>query len=615
MSNLTEIKNNILKQLNIVEVIGRYVHLTKKGKDYLGLCPFHDDKNLGSFHVSEEKQIFSCFSCGTGGDAIKFIQEIEHLTIIPALKKACEMFNIKEPNLNSFIKKINPKDEILINCLNEINNFYQVSLTQNSEGILAKEYLYKRGLTDEIIEFFNIGYSQNNGDNIIKYLNAKNFTLNNIDETGIINIKENQLKDVNSGRITFAIKNHDGNVVAFGARIFGDNKSNAKYINTRETYLFNKSKIFYNFSNAISDALKEKNIYIFEGYMDVIAAFRAGIRNAIGLMGTSLTNERLLILKKLNIQVRLCLDLDDPGQINSVKIIEQLQKYGINFCLVNNNTDFDKNIFKDSDAIINKFGSDYLKKFLNNLVSPGEWYLNFLLQRIDISNNFENRKKLVNYFIKFISKFNNPLDIEFYLKKVASITDFSLESITDIYKKTAKNNVFINNQQKENNAPVFTKKPSNVPQNQKIFNLNDANIQELMIFKYILHKQDNYYHFKNSLGFFTEKEFQNILNYLDRFVEQSAYEYSLDNFKDYLKQTSDISEENLNLYLNILNIINNYLVDLNNNKNFIFLVNKVIEKRNKRNKKIGIKKKLDSSKTDGEMALILDKEINLEKSK
>ena len=183
------------------------------------------------------------------------------------------------------------------------------------------------------------------------------------------------------------------------------------------------------------------------------------------------------------------------------------------------------------------------------------------------------------------------------------------------YKKTAKNNVFIDNQQKENNAPVFTKKPSNVPQNQKIFNLNDANIQELMIFKYILHKQDNYYHFKNSLGFFTEKEFQNILNYLDRFVEQSAYEYSLDNFEDYLKQTSDLSEENLNLYLNILNVINNYLVDLNNNKNFIFLVNKVIEKRNKRNKKIGIKKKLDSSKTDGEMALILDKEINLEKSK
>ena len=312
-NNILQISKEILSQINIVEIISHYIQLTKKGRNYTALCPFHDDKNLGNFYVSEEKQIFRCFSCKASGNAINFVQKKENISYYEALLKVCEIANIHDDRIQKRTKtNIDPLLEDAYKCLNSEVDFYFMSLTKSNEGKSALEYLANRGLNEDVIKYFKIGYAQSNGTLLIDYLKNKNFSLKTIVNTGIARIEDNPIKDINNGRIVFPIFNKIGQPVGFSARVF-KNKSDAKYVNTRETIAFNKSSLLYNYHNALQEAKRVGYIYVLEGFMDVIACYRVGIKSAVALMGTSLTKQQLQLLRYTGGEIRVCLDLDNPG--------------------------------------------------------------------------------------------------------------------------------------------------------------------------------------------------------------------------------------------------------------------------------------------------------------
>lgn len=424
---------SVLKKVDICDVISHYINLEKKGRNYVALCPFHDDKNLGNFSVSPEKQVFKCFACGKSGNAIGFVKEKERCSWIEAVKKVCEICHIVEPALENFkeVKK-DPKIEKTFQILNDISIFYSLSLFQSDEGKDALNYLHNRGLSDEIIRHFGIGYALKDGSKLIEFLTKeKNYSLKEIDLTGIIDLKNNIIKDKNYGRIAFFIKNGEGKVCGFSCRVFGNKKSEAKYVNTSSTIVFNKSKILYNYYEAISESAKMGYVYLLEGFMDVIACYRADIKSAIALMGTTLSKEHLRMLKDLKCEIRLCLDLDKPGQNATYKIFTQLENYQIPYRVVNNDVNFD---YKDSDEIIDRLGKEKLISYLSNVTDKLSWLVNYFKKNLDLSI-LENKEKMINFFIPLLKNNNDSILVDAYIKEIEKVTNVSYNVIKDMIDK------------------------------------------------------------------------------------------------------------------------------------------------------------------------------------
>lgn len=529
MIDLKLVSDEILKQVDIVEIISHYIKVEKKGRNYTSLCPFHDDKKLGNFYISPDKQIFKCFSCGKSGNAINFVQYKENINYIEALRKVCEIAGIEDNRLGKKeIKVIDQELDSIYKCLTDINNFYSVSLFQSEEGKQALEYLYNRGLSEEIIKHFDIGYSQNDGQNLINYLKNKGYSIKTISETGITHLDTNgPLKDNNAGRITFSIKNKENQVVGFSARIFGNNKSDSKYINTRETKAFNKSSILYNFGNVINEVKKVGYVYVLEGFMDVIAAYRVGITSAVALMGTAFTKQQLQLLRYLKVEIRLCLDLDEPGQDNMKNIINVLDQNDLKFLLVNNNQQI---IGKDSDDILHNNGDKGLIKFLNNLISKGEWLINYYSKSLNL-NSLNGRKLLLNNFIPVLAETKNRLDYEDYLNRISKLTLFNKETIDKLvlsYRKTKEDGENLDFQQwSDQNG--YNKKY-----------LTKLEFAERQVMRYILENKEAFNQYELKIGYLTDDVYRNIVNLIDEYLEKYVGEnYSVKDLISFLNSSED----------------------------------------------------------------------------
>ena len=436
--NLIDLANDILRNTDIVEVISHYIKVEKKGRNYSSLCPFHNDQSLGNFYISKEKGIFKCFSCGAGGNAINFVQRIENCTYREAVFKVADLIGYRDTRLLDYrqVEKVDPETKAIQDCLNEISLFYENSLFMSESGKEALEYLHKRGLTDDIIRHFKIGFSQDKGENIIEFLKSKKFSIKTIAETGIIHLENTPYRDLNAGRITFAITDRNNQVVGFSCRKFRENdKSNAKYINTSSTKLFNKGNLLYNYYNALNEAKKVNYVYLLEGFMDVIACYRVGIKSAIGLMGTALSKDNLQSLRYMNCEIRLCLDLDEPGQMNMLKISDILSDANIKYRLVNNNVSFKE---KDTDEILKNYGEEKLKEYLSNLLAKGEWLLNYYKKNLNLST-LDGKKKIVSNLLPFLSSLKEDLEIDFYINQLVNLTGYSYETIYNALKKYNKN--------------------------------------------------------------------------------------------------------------------------------------------------------------------------------
>lgn len=423
-----DLLQEIKKHADIVDVISSYVNVIKKGRNYASICPFHDDHNP-SMNINKERQTYHCFVCHAGGDVFSFVSEYEKIPFSEAVKRVCEITNFDDPRLHqlSVSKPVNPDIQVLYNCINELQKFYEYGL-QTDEGKIAKDYLAKRQISEQQASKFSLGYAIKDGKKTISYLQQKGFSLKNIEDIGIALAKASDTADSNAGRLIFPIKNYNGQVVGFSARKFDENKETPKYVNSPETKIFRKSDILYNFDLAKQTAKRDGYIYLVEGFMDVFALDSIGISSAVALMGTKLSQKHLELLRRLNVEIRLCLDGDKPGQEAMMAMMLQLDKAEISYRLVS----IPKEI-RDPDEILKQDGKDKLIKFVNSLVDPFDFALNYY-QNISPLNTIDDRKKVIAHFAPMINGLKSKLEYEDYIYKLADVTGFNHNAIRDYLK-------------------------------------------------------------------------------------------------------------------------------------------------------------------------------------
>ena len=423
------IAEDVLKHADIVQVISSYLPLIKQGKNYKAVCPFHDDTNP-SLVVSPEKQFFKCFVCGTSGTAISFVQKYEKMSYGEAIKKVADIVGYHPEGLDSIArpKKVDERRESLLKCLHDLSLYYQFALN-TPEGKEGLDYFESRKLDAPIRNKYKLGYAYKDGKATINYLQKKGHSIKTIEDTGIAKmISVGNYADMNEGRVVFPICDIDGNVIGFSARRLV-NDDTAKYMNTPESYLFHKSSNLYNIHIA-KDAAKLKGyIYICEGFMDVYALSKIGIDAAVAIMGTALTNEHIQILRGLNVEIRLCLDGDLPGQSAMMKISKVLTKAGLKYRIVDN-----QGSTKDPDEILNEDGKEALEEYLNKLTTQAEFALNYYL-RSNPLKTVDEKKALIKEFLPILSKINSQIELDTYLRKLEKITGFDVESIRGVVRK------------------------------------------------------------------------------------------------------------------------------------------------------------------------------------
>ena len=417
-----DLLEQVKKHADIVKVISSYQALEGKGKDFVGLCPFHDDSHP-SMSVSPSRRIFKCFVCGTGGDAVSYVRKRENISLFEAMKKVSDLSGYSDPRLEEkqFVKPVDELKAKRLKCLADLTLYYQYALT-SVEGKVGYEYLSnQRHLDDAMIKKYQLGYALKDGKNTIAYLQSKGHSLKTIEEVGIATISNGTYYDKNNGRVIFPLCDKDGNVIGYSARALGE--SDAKYINTQETVLFHKSNVLYNYHIAKQKAHIDGFVYVLEGFMDVFALARIGIDSAVAIMGTALTEEHIKLLRQLNVEVRLCLDGDVPGQMNAMKASKSLEQAGINFSIVDN-----QNNPRDPDEILNEDGPNALRSYLNNLISRNDFALNYFLNTNPLKNS-QQKRSLVQQFIPILAKMSNVLEYDTYCRKLSTITGYDVESI------------------------------------------------------------------------------------------------------------------------------------------------------------------------------------------
>ena len=424
------IAEDVLKHADIVQVISSFVPLIKQGKNYKAVCPFHDDTNP-SLVVSPEKQFFKCFVCGTSGTAISFVQKYKKVSYGEAIKIVADIVGYHPEGLDSIAKpkKVDEKRESLLKCLHDLSLYYQFALN-TPEGKEGLDYFESRHLDAPIRNKYKLGYAYKDGKATIAYLQKKGHSIKTIEDTGVAKmLSVGNYADMNEGRVIFPICDIDGNVVGFSARRLVDDDT-AKYMNTPETYLFHKSSNLYNIHIA-KDAAKLKGyIYICEGFMDVYALSKIGIDAAVAIMGTSLTSEHIQILRSLNVEIRLCLDGDLPGQSAMMKYSKLLSKAGLKYRVVDN-----QGSSKDPDEILNEDGKEALETYVNNLISQVDFALNYY-SRSNPLKTMDEKKALIKEFLPILSKINSQIELDTYIRKLARITGFDVESIRGVVKRT-----------------------------------------------------------------------------------------------------------------------------------------------------------------------------------
>ncbi|MED5918316.1 DNA primase [Streptococcus anginosus] len=370
-----EIISDIKNSVNIVEIIGEVVALTKAGRNYLGLCPFHGEKTP-SFNVVEEKQFYHCFGCGKSGDVFKFIEEYRGVSFMDAVQIVADRagFPLEIKHSRKELSTHTHPHQALYDIHAEAARFYHAVLMTTKIGEEARSYLYERGLTDEVIKHFQIGLAPNENNYLYKSVSGK-FDEQVIMNSGLFNLADNNLVyDAFQNRIMFPLANDKGQVIAFSGRIWQASdieQKVAKYKNSRSTPIFNKSYELYHLDKAKATIKKSHEIYLMEGFMDVIAAYRAGIENAVASMGTALTHEHVEHLRKFAKKIILTYDGDKAGQAATAKALNELYDLSVEIVRIPDNM--------DPDEFIKKNSADDLQNLLTKTrISDIEFLLNYL---------------------------------------------------------------------------------------------------------------------------------------------------------------------------------------------------------------------------------------------
>ncbi|WP_026260160.1 DNA primase [Segetibacter koreensis] len=423
----------ITNRIDIVEIIGEFVKLKKRGVNYLGNCPFHNEKSP-SFTVSPSKEIYKCFGCGKSGNAIGFIMEHEKYSYVEALKWIAARYNIEieETQTTPEVKQQQEVAESLFILNAFAQKHFSTNLTETEEGrAIALTYLKHRGFRDEIIKKFQIGYSPEAKDDLTRALITNQFNIEYAQKAGLVVVRNDQVMDNYRGRIIFPIHNQSGKIIGFGARVIKSNDRAPKYINTPENEIYVKSKILYGTYFARQAINKYDECLLVEGYTDVVSLHQAGIENVVASGGTSLTTDQLRLIRKHTSNLTIIYDGDAAGVKAALRGLDMAIEEGLNvkLVLIPDN--------EDPDSYVKKIGATSFREFVDvNRKDFIIFQLEVMLK--DAGNDTSKRSTVVNHVAETLSKFNKAEDFtkqQDYVRQCASILKIDEGGLTNLVNK------------------------------------------------------------------------------------------------------------------------------------------------------------------------------------
>ena len=413
-----DLANEIRSKTDIVDIIGERIPLVARGKNFFGVCPFHDDSNP-SMCVSREKQIYTCFSCHATGNVYTFLMNYEHIDFREALRYLGEKVGVNVSSVN--IVKKTTKFDHLYEAYNFAVKYFQNNLSA-SVGKEARAYLSKRGINEEAIKEFEIGLSLESRDDLTKLLVSKKYELGTLNRIGL----SSDDHDIYDDRIMFPLYDVSGQVVGFSGRIYKDVDQN-KYLNTKETDIFKKGEMLYHYHIAREECRLKKSVIVMEGFMDVIRASIVGVKNTVALMGTALTNNQFNLIKRLSNNIILCLDGDDPGVKAMLSIGEHLLDEGVEVKVVvlpDND---------DPDSFILKHGKERFIGLVENALNFSDFKMRQLRKNVNFRSD-EEKANYINEVLKETVKINDTIRVEIVLKRLEKEFDISYNTLEKRFK-------------------------------------------------------------------------------------------------------------------------------------------------------------------------------------
>ena len=415
-----EVIQEVVEANDIVDVIADYMTLKRTGNSFKGKCPFHNEKTA-SFTVSREKQLYHCFGCGVGGNVITFVMEMEKLSFVDALKFLSARGNIILPEKNNEVedRQAYEKKQRLYDLHRDSANYYFKCLNKSQQGLT---YLKQRGIHEETIKTFGLGYSTNNWDSLLSYLKTKGYTTEEMLESGLVMSSENKhFYDRFRNRLMFPILNPRNQIVGFGGRTIEGDDQGPKYLNSPETPIFSKSYELYNLNHS-KNHVENGQLFIVEGYMDVISLYDKGIKNTVAALGTAFTPFHGKILERYANEVVIAFDGDNAGAFATEKAMNILKKSNLNVKMLL------LPLNEDPDSFIQKYGVDGF----NDVVSKALTTVEYQLEQLKRTNNLtqtDGRIRYGNQAIKILKDLETSVEVDYYSKLVASDTGINAATI------------------------------------------------------------------------------------------------------------------------------------------------------------------------------------------
>jgi len=528
----------------------------KQGQNYQALCPFHDDRNP-SLMISPTRQIFNCFVCHTGGNAIRFIQLYEKKTYFEAAQKLAGIVNYKSDFFDKpvFVRAIDSEKTPLIKAMNDLVAYYQYTLL-TEEGQAAKKYLLKRGLNENDFSKYRIGYAPANGRETIAFLQSKGHSLKTLEDIGVLSGELDTSYDRNQGRIIFTLTDSDGQSVGFSARTLSNEKNVPKYVNSPETKLFIKSKVLYNYHFA-KELMAVQYVYLVEGFLDVIALDKAGIKSVVALMGTAFTKEQIAMLKLLNKEVRVFLDSDNAGRMATLSVIKDLMSNDIDFKIVRPN---DENL--DPDDILKKHGSEVLTQTANTFIAREDFIFTYY-ESANKRDDIETNKRFVTAVMKdVILHLNSRLEVSAFIERLSASSGFNGIILNEMYTKMR--------QQKDMEQKAFVTVSQKLPLRQTLNKVTQA--ERFILYQMLVYPEARAY-FDANVKIFTHEIHKYLANYLKEIMPSQKVNFAeiLNDINTRFEDEAKISEytqeimeieanmDDVNYDIDVLNDANNTL--------------------------------------------------------
>lgn len=434
------ISDNLISQIcdenDIIDYVSRFVQLKKSGRDYSGLCPFHNEKTP-SFHVSREKQLFHCFGCGASGNLVQFVMRTENLDFVDALKLLADNAGIVIPEDNdNFSDMAHEKKKRMLEMNRMAARFFHSCLCDKEIGLSARQYFQKRAIPSKIVTVYGLGYAPDSRNALLLHLTGNGFKENEIVEGGLAVSRDGKIYDKFRDRVIFPIIDVRGNVIGFGGRIMHDAKEvngykPAKYLNSPQTPVFDKGRNLFSLNFAKN--AKATELILCEGYMDVISVYRSGIKNIVATLGTAITENQARLMMRYASEILICYDSDEAGTKAALRAIDIISSVGGRARVIRL-----KNA-KDPDEYINKNGVEKFKTAIKSAMPATEFRISLVKQEYDISSA-DGKILFIDEVVKIFTTLKDAVEIDAYITKVAEESGISRDAILSKYReKTSKN--------------------------------------------------------------------------------------------------------------------------------------------------------------------------------